>query len=69
MLYKVGVKEVHIQDIWVEADSVLEAVVFVEDEQGDSLETKTSYDGTLDSDSWNVIVEKSPRIIKKFKDS
>jgi len=67
MIYKVIVKEVHNQPVWIEAKSEKEAIEKVEAWEGNDLGEPTCYDYTLDSDTWQVIQEDSQNIIETFE--
>lgn len=52
--YIVGVREVHVQYVSVEADSIEEAIAKAEDGcEGDET-LQLEYSHTMDSDSWSV---------------
>lgn len=50
--YIVGVKEVHVQEIVIEADSKEGAIFEIEGGAGE--ERNLEYDYTLDSDEWSI---------------
>lgn len=50
----IGVKEVHIQPVRVEADSREEAIKKVAEGEGETLEELLEYDYTLEPDVWTA---------------
>jgi len=68
MLYRVCVKEVHNQYIWIDADSVDEAVRKVQEGEGDELGV-AEYDYTLDTEQWTVEQETDKGIIDDYEKS
>jgi len=69
MFYRVSVKEVHNQYVWVEADNIACAIRKVEDGKGDNLESPAEYEYTLESDEWGVEEETTQNIIDAYKHS
>lgn len=49
----VGVKEVHVQEVVIEAESEEDAIFMVENGEGEN--GKCEYDYTLDSDEWVIL--------------
>jgi len=62
MLYRVEVREVHVQAYVVEANSKVEAKIKVEGGGGEIDEAHFVYSHTLDPDTWTVEEEKNPDI-------
>ena len=55
--YIVGVKEVHIHKIQVEANSEDEAKMIVKDGAGEYIDHELEYDHTLDDEDWTVEID------------
>jgi len=67
-LYRVVIKEVHNQFIWVEANSVNDAVKKVERFDGQDFGDGPEYAYTLDSDEWGVDEETEQSMIDRYKE-
>lgn len=67
MMYRVVVKEVHNQLIWVEADDVDDAVMKIREGEGEDFDDGPEYAYTLDSEEWTVEKETEQSMIDEYK--
>ena len=52
--YIVGMREIHIQNVEIEAESPEEAIERVADGEGDFVDNSLEYSHTLNTDTWTV---------------
>lgn len=67
MLYRITVKEVHNQEVWIEAENRDDAIMKVREAEGEDFDNGPQYDHTLDFEEWLAVEETDQRVIDEFR--